>query len=90
MDVIFLLVMISGVCVCCMPGINLPLGMKPEEFTYFHEMIVHEENALCGTQNLEFLLPTSYTCVCVCVCVDHSMYAFVQGVPLLLMELELD
>ncbi|KAI8070857.1 acyl-CoA dehydrogenase/oxidase [Gongronella butleri] len=26
-------------------GINIPAGVKPEEFDYFHEMIVHEEFA---------------------------------------------
>lgn len=30
-------------------GLNLPGGVKPEEFDYFHEMIAHEETARLGT-----------------------------------------
>lgn len=29
-------------------GLKLPGGVKPEEFDYFHELIVHEENARTG------------------------------------------
>jgi alkylation response protein AidB-like acyl-CoA dehydrogenase/predicted heme/steroid binding protein len=39
-------------------GLNLPGGVKPEEFDYFHEMIAHEELATIGIPGYQDSLAT--------------------------------